>query len=410
MRLQVARKTGILRDPRRTGTRFALYSGDRRDAAAGACTIGLIGVFLTTACVPSPRTPVSVSPPATDVESTLFLIGDAGNPDPDGDPVFIALTADAGSTVGTRIILFLGDNVYPRGIPAPDAPGRDAAERRLAAQVAVPIAAGARGIFIPGNHDWDYAGEGRREQLLRAEALIEQWGEGRVEFLPTGACPGPAMLDIDSRVRLILMDTQWWLFPHPAEEIPDYCEAQTKEDMLEGLRAALDASDDRVVVFAGHHPLATGGTHGGHFTLRQHLFPLTDQYKWAWIPLPIIGSLYPIARNLGISDQDLSGGPYRELIDAFSAVLRDHPPLVYAAGHEHSLQVIADDAPHYHVVSGSGYYGHTSPVKYIAGTLFARAESGYVKIEFQRDGRVRLAVMVVNGDATYYEAYATDLR
>lgn len=391
-----------------SGTRFAKGPRMLRGVLRAACVSWLAGVVVS--CAPQPQTPVPATPPATDVETTLYLIGDAGRPDRDGEPVFIALTADALAAEGEKVILFLGDNVYPRGIPPEDAPDREESERRLAQQVAVPVMAGARGIFIPGNHDWDYAGEGRREQLIRAATLGEAWGQGQVDFLPKGACPGPETVDIDPHARIIIMDTQWWLFPNPADEIPDYCEAQTKEEMLEGLRRALAEAGTRRVIFAGHHPLVTGGTHGGHFTLRQHLFPLTDQYSWAWIPLPIIGSLYPLARSLGISDQDLSGGPYKEMITAFTDAFREHPPLVYAAGHEHALQVIADDAPHYHVVSGAGYYHHTSPVKYIAGTLFAKAEAGYVKLEFQRDGRVRLGVIVANGDGTRYEAYATDLR
>ena len=34
-----------------------------------------------------------------------------------------------------RVVVFLGDNAYPRGLPAPNQPGRHIAELNLAAQV-----------------------------------------------------------------------------------------------------------------------------------------------------------------------------------------------------------------------------------------------------------------------------------
>src|SRR2546430_16518280 len=89
----------------------------------------------------------------------LFLIGDAGGPaaPPGSGPVFIALRAAAGSAPHA-VIVFLGDNVYPDGMPDSAAPGRAKAERVLTQQLRVLQASGARGFFVPGNHDWDKIG------------------------------------------------------------------------------------------------------------------------------------------------------------------------------------------------------------------------------------------------------------
>jgi hypothetical protein len=72
--------------------------------------------------------------------------------------------------------------------------------------------------------------------------------------------------------------------------------------------------------------------------------------------------------------------------------------------------VIGDDAPRYHVVSGAGYYGHTSPVTYLPGTLYAGEESGYAKVELRRDGTVRLGVIAVEEDASRREVFASVLQ
>ena len=60
----------------------------------------------------------------------------------------------------------------------------------------------------------------------------------------------------------------------------------------------------------------SGGVHGGYFGWRDHLFPLRSIRSSLWIPLPLLGSLYPTARLEGISSQDLGSRAYQRLIAA----------------------------------------------------------------------------------------------
>lgn len=345
-----------------------------------------------------------------DVDSTLFLIGDAGAPALDREPVFSALARDAACAGPDPVVLFLGDNVYPRGLSLPGALDRSEGERRLRMQFEVLRAGNARGIFIPGNHDWDFAGEGRRASLLRTEAYAHSVAGGCAEFRPAHACPGPDTIDIGRHVRLVLLDTQWWLFEEPVEDVPAACRQRSREAIIDSLRSAIRAPDGRRVIVAGHHPMVTHGPHGGYFTTRQHIFPLRDKFRWGWIPLPVLGSLYPLARRLGISDQDVYHRRYRDMIAAFAAAFRNAPPLAYASGHEHSLQLLEGIGATYQIVSGTGNYGHVTPVARRAGTLFAASESGYVRLHMQRDGRVRLGMIFVDSSGDYREAFATYLE
>jgi hypothetical protein len=375
---------------------------------APICVPVLVAACSARGAGPADLTPV---PPATDIETTLFFVGDAGAPDPDGEPVFTAVSADAIEREDVRrIVLFLGDNVYPRGLPELDDDDRGEGERRLSAQIAIAEATGAEVIFLPGNHDWDFAGQGRREHLMRAEQFGRTVGADGVSFLPAGSCPGPDVLDVGAHLRLIMLDTQWWLFPDPVEDVPVTCAQRSRDDVLAEMRRLLDTAGGREVIIAGHHPLATNGPHGGYFTLRQHIFPLTDLWSWAWIPLPVIGSLYPIARRNGISDQDLSGGLNRRMRESFETVMDGYDPLLYVAGHEHNLQVMTGTAARYHVVSGAGNYGHESSVRSGSGTLFARKASGYVRLDVQSDGVMRLGVVVVGAQGERTEVFSTLLE
>jgi hypothetical protein len=85
---------------------------------------------------------------------------------------------------------------------------------------------------------------------------------------------------------------------------------------------------------------------------------------------------------------------------AFEDAFKDHPPLAMVSGHDHNLQVIRGGTPRitraaYQLVSGAGILGHSSLVRDIEGTLFAREAAGFMRLDITRDGRVRLSVTTV---------------
>ncbi|HET8836395.1 MAG TPA: hypothetical protein VFN08_16840, partial [Gemmatimonadales bacterium] len=102
----------------------------------------------------------------------------------------------------------------------------------------------------------------------------------------------------------------------------------------------------------------------------------------------------------GISNQDISGRKYSQMVRAFEIVFAKYPPLVMASGHDHDLQVIRGGRPEvtnagYQLVSGAGILGHASLVRKIEGSLFEREAAGFMRLDFTYDGRVRLAVTSV---------------
>jgi hypothetical protein len=194
---------------------------------------------------------------------------------------------------------------------------------------------------------------------------------------------------------------------HPSSS----CPADSESEVLALLGAALGPPDGRPVVVAGHHPLLTAGAYGGHFGLRQHLFPLVDWKPWLWLPLPMIGSLYPIARQQGITEQDASGRLNKVMRESLGGAFAENPPLVYFSGHVHALQVL-DGGPLAEVLvtSGTGIFGHVSSVGTLPETLFlAEGASGYARLQFERGGRVRLSIVRVDREAGRMEVYATFL-
>ena len=137
---------------------------------------------------------------------------------------------------------------------------------------------------------------------------------------------------------------------------------------MRAVERELRAHADDTVIVAAHHPLRTGGPHGGHgrgFFLRQ---------------------LIDLADGLGINVHDVDADAYRRMVRKLRSALAAAPPLVYAAGHDHSLQVIEGrDAAGTLVVSGAGSTGNVTSVTAIAGTLFAHAHPGFIVLDFYGD-------------------------
>jgi hypothetical protein len=351
----------------------------------------LLLVSLSTEC--SHRSPYrrDVGAPLVDTDapgeliSRLLLIGDAGHAAA-GSTVIAALAQRAADNPARTIVLYLGDNIYTAGMPPVDDELRALSERRLLAQIDPLRSVGVEVLFVPGNHDWDNAGPDGLGAVLRQEAFLREKGTDKMRMAPSGAKPGPACLDRPS-LRLIALDTQWWLHDFERNVGPSIGE----RTVLDALDRCLREAHGRHVVVVGHHPLHTNGPHGGFTEFVDHVFPLTRLSRWGYVPLPIIGSAYPMVRSLGVSAQDIDSEANRVMVAALSGVLQAHRPLLYASGHDHSLQVHElQFGPRFHVVSGAG--SSTTPVGHDKSTLFAVERLGFIEVDIDRTEVARLRV------------------
>ena len=337
----------------------------RTVARAGMCVLGILGAGACHGRVTLQELP------ADQIETTLFLVGDAGEPDPRqaGEPLD-SLTAQASIAPQRSIIVFLGDNVYPGGIPAEGAAQWADARRRLEAQVrAVPP--GAEGIFVPGNHDWaDETAFGLYSIRLQ-ERMIAALAQGRdVRMIPGNGCPGPVPFDV-GRLRFVALDTQWWLHNFIVRDSSSRCPATTMASVTAALRNEVQPPGvGRVVIVAAHHPLMTGGAHGGY-----------------------CGMAGPY-RRFGATSQDILSGANRTMRDSIRSAFTGHPPLAYVAGHDHNLQVLRG-GPNvkYILVSGAGSPGKTEcAVRMRESYYVTQHRAGFMRIDILRGKGVLLRV------------------
>ncbi|HKJ06009.1 MAG TPA: metallophosphoesterase family protein, partial [Flavobacteriaceae bacterium] len=169
--------------------------------------------------------------PNKPIEKTFYLLGDAGkspfNQISDGLKAFNSHIKNK-NTEGDYL-LYLGDNIYPAGLPKKNHKGRKYAEHNLDVQIESANKFKGTTIFIPGNHDWYADGV---DGVKRQEKYVEK-ALGKNTFLPEDGCP-IERVEVNDKIRLIIIDTQWYIENwnhHPT--INDDCEIKTRDRFFE---------------------------------------------------------------------------------------------------------------------------------------------------------------------------------
>lgn len=364
-----------------------------RTAAVPVLIVMVLVALVLAACagtppeLPEPRWDPEPAP--SEVERVLFLIGDAGEAKTTTSPVLNILQrdvegwADRLDADSAAAVLYLGDIRYPFGLRPRRSDNFTEDTTVIMSQVRVvagPRARerGVRGLFIPGNHDWgvreDFAGYLRLQRMARFLDLAADLTGATVGMAPEPGSGGPAILDWGPHIRLLLLDTAWWLLA---------AEDEGRDEFLDDLEAAIATAGNRTIIFAAHHPMASAGMHGG-------TFPLTEKFGLGFI-----------LRKTGAWVQSLNSPVYRRLTRTLRESFARHgPPFLFIGGHDHSLQILGqgqETDPTYSLVSGSG--SKLTGVGPDQALLFGRSAPGYMRLLLARDGGIH--VTVVAGDPEY---------
>lgn len=307
----------------------------------------------------------------------VYLIGDAGKVTVNEATYKKFLQQQVNDSVPSAIV-FLGDNIYPKGMPGTQHKKRVKSEEIL--QASVNLVPGFKGeiIFVPGNHDWKRGNPQGLNFILNQQAWIDSLHKSNIKLLPGDGCPGPTEVALNDNLVLVIIDTQWWLHPwNKPEGETSLCECKTRADLLVLVEDALRRNADKRVIVAAHHPLITYGEHGGVYGFKDHVFPLTELNPKLYLPLPVIGSLYPLYRSVFGSIQDLPHAEYKKFIAEMMPVLERYPGVIYASGHDHSLQYIEKNNVSYIVSGGGAKHGNVKKKKH---SLYAASDYGYVRV------------------------------
>lgn len=297
-------------------------------------------------------------------------------------------------------IAFLGDNIYPKGLPAEGHKLRKDAEHVLEQYGKTLADYKGRTLFLSGNHDWNKGKSNGYEYVVRQQEYIEKLIHQPDVYLPKNGCPGPVFVPFDEKLGIIVINTQWWLQNGTRPAGKQFgCSVSSEEDFFHSLENLITKNHDKKILVLGHSPIYSYSIHGGKYLFKHHLFPFTMYKKNAWVPLPFVGSLLPLYRKYIGAKEDIAHPRYRHLRKRLKEIFRQHHNLIYACGHEHNLQHVSKYGNHF-IVSGSG--SKSTYVRKEGKHLnFGTKEHGFFKLKLSGDGSLSMETWVV--DANFKE-------
>ncbi|MGH2666526.1 metallophosphoesterase [Flavobacterium sp.] len=310
-------------------------------------------------------------------EHTFYLIGDAGNADEIQTQNTLSLLEKRLEKEGKNsTLLFLGDNIYPLGMPTDkNSPERSIAETKLKNQLKVAEHFKGKTIFIPGNHDWYHGIKGLQEQ----ENFVNEYLKEKKAFLPRKSC-AIENVNINDQLSLIIIDSQWFLEDWDKQPgINDDCDIKTREDFFAEFESLINKNQNKTTIIALHHPLLSNGPHGGQFSLQKHLYPLESK-----IPLPVLGSLINLIRKTsGVSPADIQNKEYTAFANRIKPIIQNRKNIIVVSGHEHNLQYIEHEGIR-QIVSGSA--SKSEAVRAIYPINFSYGGHGYAVLKVKENG------------------------
>lgn len=317
-----------------------------------------------------------------------YLVGDAGAVEGDRRaPALRYLEGILPAEDSAATVLFLGNNVYPRGLPSPEHPDRARAERQLDAQARAVANFPGRTIWTPGNFDYRRYGlnglRRQRDYLRQATGRTAVWA-------PDVGCGGPEIIEVADDLVYVILDTQWYLSNwRRLEGVNQGCAASNRTEFVRLYREAIKSYREKNIVVVMHHPVYTYGRYGGYFTMKDHL-----------TPVPLIGSVQPFVRGNVGSRQDNLNARFQDLRRQLVRIARVYGNVTFVSGHERNLQYVELNGQRF-IVSGSA--ARATAVAQGDGTLFAYGGLGYATLDHYDDGSSWASFFAVNENGSKAE-------
>ena len=196
-------------------------------------------------------------------------------------------------------------------------------------------------FLLPGEQEWENGKRTGQDVVNEIEKVYKKRFQEHVRFIPDDAQPGPIIQVLNDHTVLIFINTPFWLqqevdvarISHDFDDAENHSELQKTAFIF--LSDLLKKHHDKNIILFGHHPVVNNGFHGGHFNLKNHLFPLAGKQPF-YLPLP--GFLYYAPRKWLGAPQDINHPEYKQFVDGMMQLAAYSPHMLYISGHENNLQ------------------------------------------------------------------------
>ncbi|MGB3541316.1 hypothetical protein, partial [Rubrivirga sp.] len=290
--------------------------------------------------------------PSERVAFTVFLAGNTT--DFDTDAVLRQIGLEAGAAGENSAVVLLGD--------------LEGDESRAALTTALRGYSG-RVVAVPGDRDG-------RDVVDRLEDALGLEVEG-----PNSADGELREVDLTETLRLVALDTPWWLSGAETADAWHPADAATELERL-----VIDRDDEQLII-VGHHPLESNGRFGGARTF--------------FGGIATLGVAPLLSPTVGVTDQDLASPTYRRFTQALASAFGNHERLVYAGASDHSLQaftrpVNGGRGEQTLLVSGTGG-GDIGAAQGGYGAAFVAPKPGFWRLTYYADGSLWSEAVALEG-------------
>ena len=328
------------------------------------------------------------------IKQRIVLFGDAGEINA-GQQLSIKKASEI-IIPDKSTVYFLGDNIYPYGMALDSINFQESVEI-LQSQILPFAKQNVPVTFLSGNHDWDKSGKNGLEKIKAQERYIKSLNSSNIQFLPEAGTANIITKTISSNLEIILFDSEYWLFPNHSN--PDSAlSTEIRRSFLNKIAAELAHNKDKHVLILSHHPMRSYGEHGKNITWKDHIFPLTRKWKNLYIPLPVLGSIYPLLRTTVFNSAEDARHPiYKKFIADITAITNSYKNVIFIAGHDHGLQFIQEN-DFTQIITGAGskssFIAHNSSQKFVSN------QQGFCVLDCMDNGNLLVSFYTVTADTS----------
>lgn len=313
----------------------------------------------------------------------VFLLSNLENVPPNS-PLFSKIKNLVTEQDGASTILFLGDIISKNGIDKN--PNQEEVNKM---ESILDLAATAeQSVFVPGDKEWD---DGEKMGMEKIKALEKHFKKEKIQVTPSDGCLGPEVIDVGDFLRIITVNTQWWVHRYQKPESEDLdCPAFNEVEFWDELESAMNDAENRNVILAAHHPVLSFGQYAGHGLTKQHFLP------------PVIGSFIAGYHQSVGAKRDLTQEALVHFSNELLKRLERFPPIIYTSGHEYDLQLNYKDGS-YHLNSGAIHQAkRTSKSRY---SQFRQSKPGMAHLEFSKNGAVKMNIWSLQSDGSLKKSH-----
>ncbi|MBW6481645.1 MAG: hypothetical protein K0B10_01160 [Vicingaceae bacterium] len=225
-------------------------------------------------------------------------------------------------------------------------------------------------IVVAGDRDWDNSGKKGIKKVKHLENLVEYKGFKNIKWVLDKGCPGPELIELDSNLLLMVINTQWWNHPYKKPEVVNAnCDINTPKDFIIEVENALAETEDKNLIIAGHFPLVEQG----NLPFINHLFP------------PVYGSFKTYYhQNIG-GKRDIINANFNPIREKILNRMSVKSGVIYFSAHEYNTQIIKDFDNYF---INNGLPESSKKARKTRFAVYSTSKPSITKVNYHVDGSV----------------------